>query len=266
MQKSNLSTSFLFFIFISLMVFFFAKTGILSGPANFIGGIFNPIQNLVFSSTHSLSKEDKLVTENKALVKKLADYQKAITENNALRDQFQTTYPQSQDLLPANVVSAPSFVPGVSSPEYLVINKGLKSGIKAGMAVVLKDNLIGKIESVSDNLSKVILVSNTNTHFSARTVPVKENNKVGALGIIKGNGGREIILDNVLLSDSLSVGDYVATNGDLKTDNTGFPPSLIIGKITSIDKRPSELFQRAKLKSLEDFSKLTIVFVVIKSE
>lgn len=266
MQKSNLSVSFLFFIFISFMVFFFAKAGFLSGPANFIGGIFNPIQNLVFSSTHSLSKEDSLTSENKSLIKKLADYQKIIRENSALRDQFQTVYPQSQNLIPANVVSAPSFIPGISSPEYLVINKGKKDGIKAGMAVVLKDNLIGKIDTVSDNLSKVILVSNPNNHFSARTVPVKDSEKVGGLGIIRGNGGEDMILDNVLLSDKLSVGDCIATNGDLKTDGTGFPPSLIVGKITSIDKRPSELFQRAKVKSIENFAKLTIVFVVIKSE
>lgn len=264
MRKSNLTFVFLIFIVLSILILLFSKTGIVAGTGSLLETIVSPVQSLFFSISHGGS-EDKLVSENKALVKKLADYQKIVAENSALRDQFETQYPKSQDLLPASVVSAPSFIPGVSSPEYLVINKGKKDGVKIGMAIVSKDNLVGKIESVSDNLSRVILVTNPQVNFSARTMSVKGDEKVGALGVIRGIGGENMILDNVLLSDKLSIGDYVATKGDLNLENIGFPPSLIIGKITSIDKKASELFQKAKVKSLVNFSKLTTVFVVIKS-
>jgi len=72
-------------------------------------------------------------------------------------------------------------------------------------------------------------------------------------------------LDNVVLSDSIAVGDYVVTKGDLTIDNSGYPPSLIVGKIISVEKKSSDLFQRGKVKSLVDFSRLSTVFVVLQN-
>jgi cell shape-determining protein MreC len=56
----------------------------------------------------------------------------------------------------------------------------------------------------------------------------------------------------------------VLTNGDVGLNGSGFPPDLIVGKITSIEKKPSALFQKAEVESFLDFSKITAVFVIIK--
>ncbi len=263
MPKRSFFPSFFIFIILSVLFIFLSKTGILNGPASLIAKIASPIEKISFGFSSSTNKDNSIVAENKQLIKKLVDFQKMATENSALRDQFETTSPASQNLLPANVVSASSFIPGISSPEYLVIDKGKKDGIKTGMAVVFKDNLLGKITEISDSLSRVILVSNPSISFSAKTISIKGEPGASALGIISGMGGQDMILGNVLLSDTLAVGDYVTTKGDLQVDNAGFPPSIIIGKITSVEKKASDLFQRAKVKSLLDFSKLSTVFVVL---
>jgi rod shape-determining protein MreC len=161
-------------------------------------------------------------------------------------------------LLPANIVGAPSFIPGISTPETFIIDKGTSDGVKVGDAVVYKNNLLGKISKISDSLSEVTLVTNTSSSFTAKTSSSQ------ALGVIKGQGGGQMILDNVLLSDNLKPSDLVLTNGDTNLSGKGYPPDLVVGKIVSVDKKASSLFQRAEVSSFIDFAKITTVFVISK--
>src|SRR5260221_7156439 len=183
------------------------------------------------------SEVEKLKAQNIDLSKKLVDQKKLIDDNKALNDQFLTTSIKSSTLLAANVVGAPRFIPGISSPETFVIDVGSKDGVAAGNAVIFKDNLVGKVTKLTENLSEVTLIGNVASKFTAKT----EN---GVAGVIKGEGNGEIVLDNVLLSDHIQKGDLVVTSGDLKIDSTGFPPELIVGRITTVDRNPSDLFQK----------------------
>jgi cell shape-determining protein MreC len=54
------------------------------------------------------------------------------------------------------------------------------------------------------------------------------------------------------------------TNGDITLSGSGFPPDLVVGKITSVEKKPSSLFQKAEVESFINFSKITAVFVIVK--
>ena len=66
-----------------------------------------------------------------------------------------------------------------------------------------------------------------------------------------------------MLSDSLKKDDLVLTKGDVNAQNVGFPPDLTVGKIASVSKNPSDLFQKAEIQPLVDLSNLEKVFVVI---
>ena len=178
-----------------------------------------------------------------------------MADNKALRDQFAASYPKSQQLIEVHVISSPSFIPGVTFVENMIVDKGQKDGLKTGMAVVYKDNLVGKIQEVSDNTSKIMLITNSSFSVISQTLQTR------AQGVVKGQGGGEMILDNVILSQQLSQNDFVLTKGegDLSSE---IMPSLVIGKIVSVNKNPSDLFQVAKVKSLLDFSHLSTVFIV----
>jgi rod shape-determining protein MreC len=244
------------FLCIVLIAFsFFGKTNIFSfleepasGIQNTSHGIF---QNLPFAGVDE--QIEKLKEENLNLRKQLKDQEKIEKENAALRDQFETAFPSSYDLIPADVIGAPGFIPGISSPDSLVLNKGSKDGLEKGLAVVFKDNLVGIIEKVSKNISRVRLTTDPSSSFTAKTESLAE-------GIVKGAGGA-IVFENVLLSYEINAQEIVLTKGDVDENSIGTPPDLVIGRIKSVDKKASELFQKAKIESFIDFKSLSKVFV-----
>ena len=179
-----------------------------------------------------------------------------VADNNALRDQFNFKNSKSNNLIPATIVGAPGFIPAITEPESYTLDKGENDGIKMGDAVVYEDNLVGRIIKVTKTLSSVQLITNSSSSFTAKTL---ESN---ALGVVKGQGGGGLMLDNVVLSDSIKIGDLVLSKGDLGVLGIGLAPDLVAGEIVAVSKNPSDLFQRAKIESRLDFSKLDKVFVV----
>lgn len=258
-RQGNYFLIFFTLLIFSAFVFLLSKNNALKTPASLISSfttVFSrPAYGFLSWVGFRNSEVEKLKDENMNLSKKLTDQKKLTEDNKALNDQFQTTTVRSIDLLPANVVGAPRFLPGISIPEFLIIDVGEKDGARVGDAVVFKDNLVGKLTKVQNYLSEVTLINSTSSKFTGKT-------GTGVLGVVKGEGNKEIILDNVVLSDKLQKGDLVLTNAGLNVDSTGNPPNLIIGKITSIDRNPSDLFQKAEIVSFLDFSRLTKVFVV----
>lgn len=253
---------FLIVLSISLLIFVFSKTPLFVPMNSFFHTVFSPIDSFTYNiysnsfNGFGNSKYNALTDENIALEKKLVDQNKLIADNKALLDQFQTQNPKSTSLIPANVIGAPNFIPGISVPEGLIIDRGEDDGIKIGDAVVYKDNLIGKINKISKNVSEVMLITSSAFSFTVKTLETK------SLGIAKGQGGGEIILDNVLLSDNLKKGDVVVTKGDINDKGEGLAPNLVVGKIQSINKNPSDLFQKAEIQTGIDVTRLQKVFVI----
>ena len=186
----------------------------------------------------------------------LLDQKKLQLENSALRDQFAISSPKSTALLYAKVVGAAGFIPGVSFPSVFIIDKGKRDGVMKDQAVVFRESLIGKIEKTTDYMSRVILLSDDSFSFAAKT-------EHGAIGVIKGEGSGKITLDNVLISEDLKKDEFVYTLGDLDEERVGIPEDLTVGKIESVEKNASALFQKAQVQSLIDFTSLFDVFVVV---
>lgn len=253
---------FIFFLALSFLILASSRVSFLQPIDSLTKAIFSPFQSLTYGISSKLtnlttSREIKrLSDENKDLTKKIVDQKKLEADNNALRDQFQITNPRSTNLVPAQIVGAPGFLPGISVPETVIVNRGEKDGVTVGNAVIFKDNLIGRVVKTSSYLSTVLLITNSSSSFTATTL------ETNSAGVVKGQGGGEIILDNVLLSENLKKGDVVLTKGDMDQDTVGFPANIIVGKITSVSKKPSDLFQRAEVTSLIDFVKLTDVFII----
>ena len=220
------------------------------------GITFNIFRNLPFISGEAKIK--KLQENNLELLSRVADFEKLKRENAALSDQFQTTYPPSYELLKAEIIGAPGFIPGISLPVNFILSKGSKDSVKVGQAVVVKNNLVGKISKTSVNLSEAILINNSSFSFTART----EN---GAQGIIKG-AGASLTFDNVLLSENIKISEIVLTKGDVNQDGIGIPADLIVGKIKSVEKNPSDLFQKAEIASFVNFVGLSTVFIYTQTK
>lgn len=265
-KRANPFVIFFTFLFFCLLLFGLSKTGFFISLQSFFEELIIPFSNGTyltfnrFSNNFSKSEIKKLKEENNKLQKQLVEKQILEKENNALRDQFKTVYPKNNFLLPAKIVGSPGFIPGKTQPENFILDRGSKDEIKIGQAVIFQDNLVGRIVKTSLHLSSVIIISNKSFSIATKT------SGTGAIGIVRGQGNGEMILGNVLLSESLETSDIILTRGDSDINGLGILPDLIIGKIISIDKNPSALFQTASIKSLLDFAKLETVFVVVENE
>lgn len=238
------------------------RTYFVEGPLSWV---FSPIQrgvSAVFNINIKDSKVEVLERENSELRGKLKDQALLESENKALRDQFEIEYPRSGDLLPAKVIGRPGFIPGVSRPEHFILNVGKTDGVVEGKAVIFGTSLVGRVSRVFSHTSKVEIITNSSSTFTAKSVSYFDSRE--AIGIVKGSGNEEIVLGNVLLSSVLRKEDVVLTKGDVDETGSGFPPNLIVGKIISVEKKPSDLFQRALIESPIDFSSIDKVFVVIR--
>jgi len=260
MRKQNFLPFFLVFFGISLALFLLGSSGIFTNIASILNRSFDPGRSVVSVLTLKSLQNNaikNLTAENLKLKKELSDEKNIINENVALKSQFEASGENNQKLLPAKVIGAPGFVPGVTFPEYLIIDKGEKDEIKNGDTIIANNYLVGKIVKAYPDISKVELITNKNSSFTAKVL-----NEIDANGIIKGEGGQDLILDNVLLTSTLRKDDQVLTKGDKNENNHGYPPDLMIGKIHTIEKEQSELFQRARIMSPIDFKNLTTVFVL----
>lgn len=264
-KRPSFTFSFLTILIISLLVFWARETPPVLFLQSKIEFFVSPARNASYSVALSRpwmgkSREEKLKDEILSLKKKLVFQELLQKDIAALKDQFAASIQDTTKLLPARVVGAPRLIPNSFLPEYLVIDKGKKNGVVVGLGVVARDVVVGKVSKVSGSYAVVQLI--TSKSFS---LPVKTT-RTGALGVIIGRGNEEMVLDKVLLSEEIAVGDMVATFADRNDTGLGLGPDLIVGQITSIDKQPSAIFQKGSVKTLVDVTRLPFVFVIMQDQ
>lgn len=135
---------------------------------------------------------------------------------------------------------------------YILIDAGRRSGIKPEMIVLTERGLVGQVIDVSETTSKVLLI----------TDPLSAVNSVlqtsRATGMVRGDVGGQLYLDQVPQEATIEIGDIVLSSG------LGgiFPRGLVIGQVTDVQKQDLEMFQRATLRPTVDFNKLEVVLIV----
>lgn len=253
MKRKHLTVPVLILLCLSLLIFIF-KDSFLKG---FFENSLVPFIRLLPNSQEDKTEIGRLRRENQELLQKLSILESLQSENKALKDQFETQTPRSPQLLPAKIIGSPRFIPGVSLPEVFILDKGKKDGVIVGLPVVVGSSMIGRISTVSEFVSEVRLLSSQSNSFTAKT---RETN---AQGVVKGKGNGKIVLDNIVLSDTLKKDDIVVTYGDVSVTGNGLAEGLVVGKIISIEKKSSNLFQSAQIKSLVQIPQLSTVFVLV---
>jgi rod shape-determining protein MreC len=257
-RRESFLPAFFGVFFLCILILFLSLSGSLKSLSSFLEKGTSKIQSATFKLFQKLPfmsedmKIKNLEEKNLELLSRVASFDKLKNENAALSDQFKISSPPSYKLSKANIIGTSTFIPGVSVPNIFIIDKGLRDNLKVGLAVVVKDNLVGVISKVSANLSEVKLINNPTSSFTAKT-------QNGAVGIVK--GGESIILGNILLSENMSLGELVLTKGSINSNGIGIPPDLVVGKVIFIEKNPSDLFQKAKIESFVNFTKLSTVFI-----
>jgi len=135
---------------------------------------------------------------------------------------------------------------------YVLINRGSDNGLRRGMPVVTQQGLVGRVAAVTAGAARIQLITDPTSTVNARTQPS------GAQAVINGQITGDLVLDMIPQDASVQVGDLVLTSGL----GGGYPANLLIGQISGIRSRDQDLFQRATIQSVVDFSQLEIVLVI----
>lgn len=248
--------SILFFVSVLLVIFHTQ----LSSVTGIISFVTQPVQRMTFQifAQRTTAQDQKQTAQIITQQSTSAQWNALKQENAALKDQFASATVPSQQLLPANIIGMPRFIPGISQPEEIIIDQGTKAGVEKNMPILVKDVLLGKVTTVTSTSAVVTLITNAEISFTATT------QTTNALGIVRGLGRGKNDMENVELSDTLKVGDSVVTKGNQDAQGSGFPPNLVIGKISAVNRTPSALFQTASIRVPVDITRLNMVFVLLK--
>ena len=128
----------------------------------------------------------------------------------------------------------------------IIIDKGLESGISEGLFVITSQKvLVGKIEEVHQNYSRVLLIFDKESFFEAKI------SGGGASGLIKGLGGSRVLFDLIPKDKEIKEGDLIVSG------------KFLIGSVKKVEKIDVNPFQKAEISPLLNISNLDEVFIVL---
>lgn len=248
--------TFLIFTFLSLLLILFDNLGIFRPVKRGVEAMVVPIKAGVYGLR---LKGDRLVSpsvDQSSGEREKADLEARISilksENEAMRRLLGTPLPPAWKFQPARVI-------GLPSGESLQIDQGQDEGIVKGMAVVLENALVGKVDKAGQHFSSVLLPSSSGAKILVITRSSQNSQTAGikARGLLVGYGGK-VSLERILNQEPLEEGDLVLTAGDEE-----LPADLLIGKVGKIWKKEGEIYQKAEIKPLIEPGVLETVFVII---
>lgn len=138
----------------------------------------------------------------------------------------------------------------------VIIDKGKNSGLKINMPVVNAEGVVGRLVSVSPNYSKVLLIIDQNSAVDCVIQRSRDE------GIVKGLTTKLCVLEYMLKTSDVVMGDKVVTSGLGRV----YPKGLPVGKVLEVVDIPGELFKDIKVEPMVDFSKLEELLVILKED
>ncbi len=226
---------------------------------------YMPVKNFntVISNYKSLKK---VLEENKILKSNVDKIESLEAENNELKQEINDMKNElniehvlsDYDYLNATVVSRNA------STWYnnLTIDKGSHNGIKEGMVVINSTGVIGKTTNVSTFSSDVKLITTTDTNNKI-SVTIQSNGKK-LTGLINGYDykTKNLEIEGISNTDTVSVGDQVYTSGL----GGVFPSGILIGKVKSITTDVYDLSKIINVEPSANFEDINYVTVLKRAD
>ncbi len=199
---------------------------------------------------HSESQPEKMAQLESKVISLEHTNTMLAQENEALRKQLASPLPPKLQFIPGYVISLAI----TGDKAILKVAGGELDGIQKNMPVVSEAILIGFVEQVSPRMSDIRLLSSNQSKVAVTT-------SRGAQGLIVGIEEKSrpdnAIIDRVLQTEALEVGDAVVTSGE-----DGLPPNLIIGTVTEILSESRDPFQQARVSLSVKPELLKRVFII----
>lgn len=224
-------------------------TGVLM---QFQGKLINAKTNIKYYLSLK-SVNEQLAQENNRLLNQLAKYQ----------TQLDTARADSLSYKPLSDSSDFSYIPAKivgnsinSQHNFIIIDKGRKSGVEKDMGVISPNGVVGVVSAVSENYAYIISLLNINQSVSAKI------SRSGAFGplIWNGRSADYALLTEIPQHIKIQVGDSVLTSGF----SSLFPADIPLGSIRK-SKIIKGTHHEIQVRLFQDFRTLRYVNVVVNS-
>lgn len=227
--------------------------------------MFNSVGSSANSVVNAVGEMKKIEEQLEMAKKELDQYRKLmvdfnviIKENDELRNVLNLKNSLAYKTVTAKIIARDPN----SLYDYIVIDKGSNAGISENMPVISYKNgrkaLVGKVYAVTPFASKVITLKNPDLKVG---VVIDYD---GTYCMVQGDKStldfaRLLYVPKNFLLDS-SKSNMVYTSGD----SIFYPKGIEIGVISEItESKRYEVFNEAKVKITEDYSKLEFVLVLV---
>lgn len=195
------------------------------------------------------SKE--LATTNNELLARMTEMTELKNENDRLKALLDFRQSTKMELATAQIISRDL----LSDQKTVTINKGTNDGLKAGMAVITVQGVLGYIYRPEALNSRVMLITD---RYAVVDGVVQ---RTRAHGIVEGKSPTLCQLKYVEKTEDVKKGDLVVTGG---LDNI-FPKGFPVAIVESVERKNFSVSLKVDLKPVVDPFKVEEVFVVVNA-
>ncbi len=250
-------------LFLTLVLVILGQTPLMTPMRATAAKVSNPLQYGAYRFSQGLKREFdfilgirylrwenlKLNEDLRELRSRVADYEEVKRENEKLKEQL------GENPVPGKLILAEVIGRSARGGEAtLTINKGSNAGVTEGAAVISKNFLLGEVATVGSQRAEIRLL--TDSGFSAAALDQESPDR--ARGLVKGQYGTAVMLERILPTEQVVVGETIITSGE----DGKFEKGLILGKVKKIYGQEADVFKSAELELMVNFDSLEEVFVL----
>ena len=224
-------------VVINLGSYLFSKTEIFAG-------FTEKIKNF----NHLAGENDKLKKDQNLIIGLQAKIDSLENENDFLRRSARIT-----EKLKNQVIYAGIFNLNLAPEGYnVLLNKGVRDGISEGDIVMTVEGvLVGKIQKVMDNFSRVLFVSDPEFKITVKVIGSVTS------GITRGALSEGIYLDYIVQADEIKEGDTIVSTG-----NDDFATAMVVGSVDYVEISATQMFKKVRIHPAVKDVRLGRVLVV----
>lgn len=225
-------------------VFFIAN-----GPSTLTSATFQQLR-----TRSQLVEDNKNLQETMMLLKgEMLKYSQLKRENEKLRALLESPIQSDSKIEVAEIMSV------ATDPfqQQIVLNKGIESGVYEGQPLIGEDGIIGQVVSVSNHMSRAILLTDRKHSIPIRVV----RNDIRA--IASGTGTvDELVLADLPRNVDIKVGDLLVSSGLGGKFPSGYP----VGRVTNYIADNGTGFAEVRVKPMEKLNRIRYVLLMWPSE
>jgi rod shape-determining protein MreC len=217
------------------------------------------LQNGVGNLWHNYFYLRGVRQENRDLKKKIQDLEierVRLTEDAEQAHRLQALLGFKEQFISRTIAAQVIGSSGSEQSRSIYIDKGRDDGVRADMAVITADGVVGKVLRVEkSHVSSVLLIDDQTSGVGA----ILEKSRLQ--GVLRGTPAGEVVLEKIMAGEEVQPGERILTSGGDQI----FPKGLPVGAVTKVAQGP-DLFLNIRVRPATDVTRLEEVLVITQEE